>query len=84
MAVFYREDLTQLIISYEPLAMITSVRLCLSYDILNAILLPSKFVNVNENLHCCNGHHHDITCSRQKCYIMCGHNIIYAMTLSTE
>ena len=41
------EDLKQVIISYKPLAslinlieMITSVRFCLSYDLLNAILLP--------------------------------------------
>ena len=33
--------------------MITSVRFCLSYDLLNAFLWPSKFVYFNENLHCC-------------------------------
>ena len=27
---------------------------------------------------------HDFTCSRRKCYVTCGHNIIYDMTLSTE
>ena len=64
--------------------MITSVRFCLSYEFLNAILLPSKFVYFNENLHRCNGRRHDGTCSRQKCYVMCGHNIIYDMTLSTD
>ena len=32
----------------------------------------------------CNGHRHDVTCSHQKFYVMCGHNIIYDMTLSTE
>ena len=64
------EDLKQVIISYKPLAslinlieMITSVRFCLSYDLLNAILLPPKFVNYNEILHCCNGRCHDVTCS---------------------
>ena len=56
---------------------ITSVRFCLSYDLLNVILSPSKFVYFNENLLCCNGHPHDITCSRQKCYVTCGHIIIY-------
>ena len=40
--------------------MITSVRLCLSYDLLNVILSPSKFVYFNENLHCCNGRCPDI------------------------
>ena len=55
--------------------MITSVRFCLSYDLLNVILSPLKFVYFNENLHSCNGGRHDITCSRQKCYVMCGHNI---------
>ena len=64
--------------------MIASVRFCLSYDALNAILPPSKFVNFNENLHCCNGRLHDVTCSRRKSYVTCGHNIIYDMTLSTE
>ena len=29
--------------------MITSVRFCLSYNLLNVILLPSKFVYFNEN-----------------------------------
>ena len=63
--------------------MITSVRFCLSYAILNAILLPTKFVYFNENLHSCHGRRHDVTCSRRMCYITCGHKIIYDMTLST-
>ena len=61
-------------LSYD---MITSVRFCLSYDLLNAILSPSKFVYFNDNLH-------DVTCSHRKCYVTCGHNIIYDMTLTTE
>ena len=32
-------------------------------------------------MHCCLGRRHDVTCSRGKCYIMCGHNIIYDMKL---
>ena len=64
--------------------MITSVRFCLSYDLLNTIVSLSKFVYFHENLHCCNGRHHDLTCSRQKCYVTCGYNIIYDMMLSTE
>ena len=64
--------------------MIRTVRFCLSYDFLNAILSPSKFVYFNENLHCCNRRHHVVTCSRRKCYVMYGHNIIYDMALSTE
>ena len=32
---------------------ITSVRFCLSYDLLNAILSPSNCVYFNEKLHCC-------------------------------
>ena len=64
--------------------MITSARFCLSYDLFNAILSPSKFVYFHENVHCCEGRRHDITCSSQKCYVTCGHNIIYDMTLSTE
>ena len=39
--------------------MIMSVRFCLSYDILTAILSPSEFVYFNENLHCCNGRRHE-------------------------
>ena len=64
------EDLKQVIISYKPLAslihlmkMIMSVRFCLSYDLLNVILSPPKFVNYNRILYCCNGRCHDVTCS---------------------
>ena len=64
--------------------MITSVRFCLSYDLLNVILSPSKFGYFNENLHCCHGRRYDITSFRLKCYVTCGHNVIYDMTLSTE
>ena len=64
--------------------MIMSVRFCLSYDLLNVILWPSKIVYFNEHLHLCNGHRHDVTCSRRKCYVTYGHNIIYDMALSTE
>ena len=64
--------------------MIMSVRFCLSYDLLNAKLSPSKLVYFNESLHCCNKHHHDVNCSLQKCYVTCGHIIIYDMTLSNE
>ena len=44
--------------------------------------LPSVYVN--ENLRCCKGRRHDVTCSRLMCYAMCGYNIIYDMTLSTK
>ena len=44
------------------------------------ILWPSKFVYFNEKIHCCHGRRHDVTCSRRKCYVMCGHNIIYNMS----
>ena len=64
--------------------MITSVRFCLSYDNFNAILSPSRFVYFHENLHGCNGRRHDLTGSRQKCYVMCGQSIIYDMILSIE
>ena len=64
--------------------MITSVIFCLSYDLLNAILKPSNFVYFDDNLHCCNVRRQDVTCSRRKCYVTCGHNIIYDMALSTE
>ena len=56
--------------------MITSERFCLSYDPLNVILSPSKFVNFNENLHCCKGRRHDVTCAGRKCCVTCCHNII--------
>ena len=49
--------------------MITSVRFCLSYDLLNAILSPLKFVYFHENFLYCNGRRHDVTCSRRKCYV---------------
>ena len=46
-------------------------------------LSPSKFVSFNKYLHCGNGRHHDVTCSCQKCYVKCGHNMINDMMLST-
>ena len=46
--------------------MLRSVILCLYCDLLNAILSPSKFVNFDENLLCCSGLLHDVTCSRRK------------------
>ena len=63
--------------------MIMSVKFCLSYDLLSAILSPLKFVYFNKNLNSCHGGH-DITCSGQKCYVTCGHIIINDMALSTE
>ena len=56
--------------------MVMSVRFCLSYELLNAILSPSNFVYFSEDLHCCDGRRHDVTCSRRNTYVMCGHNII--------
>ena len=44
--------------------MTTSVRFSLSYNLLNVILSPSKFVYSIENLHCCHGLHRDVNCSR--------------------
>ena len=64
--------------------MITSVIFCLSYDLLDVILSPSKFVYFNENLRCCNQRHHDFTLSHQNCYVTCGYKVIYDMKLSTE
>ena len=55
--------------------MITSVRFCLSYDLLNAILSPSKFVYFHVNFLCCNGRRHDVTRSRRKCCVTCVYNI---------
>ena len=75
----------------EPLASLINLILndhkyniyCLSYDLLDLILSPSKFVYFDENLHCWNGRRHDITFST-KCYVTGSLNIIYDMTLSTE
>ena len=61
--------------------MIMSVRFCLSYDLLNVILSPSKLFYFNGNLHCSNGRHNGFTCSSRKWYVTCGHNIIYDITL---
>ena len=55
--------------------MILSVRLCLSFDLLNAILPPSKFVFFHKKMHCCNGRRHDVTCSHRMCYVTRDHNI---------
>ena len=38
--------------SWTQYEMISSVRFCLSKDNLNVILLPTKFVYFNENVHC--------------------------------
>ena len=51
--------------------MVTSVRLCLPYDLLNAILSLSKFVYFNKNLYCCLGRRHDVTCAHRKCNVKC-------------
>ena len=64
--------------------MIASVILFLSYGLLNTTLSPSKFVYTNENLHCCNGCLHGITCSLQKSYVTCGHNISSGMSFSIK
>ena len=37
--------------------------LFIAHDIPNAILSPPKFVYFNENVQCCNGRRHDVTCS---------------------
>ena len=34
--------------------------------------------------HNCHRRFDDVTSFHKKCYVMCGHNIIYDMTLSTE
>ena len=64
--------------------MITGVRFCLSYDLLNVFFSHSKFVYFHEKLHFCNGRQYDINCSRLKCYVTCGHNTFYDMMLSTD
>ena len=64
--------------------MIMSVSFYLSYDLFNVILSPSKFVYFNENLHCWQDPHPDVTCFHGKCYVTCGHSISYDMTLSIE
>ena len=69
---------------FNKFHMIPIVRFCLSYGHLNAILSLSKFVYFNENLHCCLGCCHEVTCSPGKCYVTCVRNIIYDMKLSTE
>ena len=38
-------------------------------------LWHSNFEYFNENLHFWNGRRHDVTCSRQKCYVTCGQNM---------
>ena len=66
----YIEDLAQVISSYEALAILINLigidhecKILFSYDLLKAISSLSKYVYINENLHCCNGCHHDLTCS---------------------
>ena len=61
-----------------------SVRFCLSYDLLDAILSPSQFLYFNENLHCRHGRRYDATFFRQKCYVKCGHKVIYYQTDYTK
>ena len=66
--------------------MIMIVRFCLSYDkqylCLSFYHLQSLFISV-KICNCYNGRRHDVTCSRRMCYITCGHNIVYDMTLFT-
>ena len=70
-----------MVISYE---MTTSVIFCLSYDLSKELFIAFKVDKFSTSVHCCHGRRHDVTCSRQKCYVTCGHNIIYDMTLYTE
>ena len=35
---------------------------------------------ISMKIHCCHGLCHDETNSLLKCYVTCGHNIIYGMT----
>ena len=52
--------------SFNKFNMITSVRFCLSSDLLNVILSSPKFVYFHEYLHCCNRHRlYDVTCSAE-------------------
>ena len=44
----------------------------------------SRFLYFHEKLHFCNRRQYDITCSRLKCYVTCGHNTFYDMMLSTD
>ena len=60
----------------------TSVKFSLSYDNLNAIVLPLKSVYFNENVHCCHGVVIALLDSTES--VTCGHKISYAMTLSTK
>ena len=60
--------------------MIMSVRVCLSIDLLNVILLPSKFVYFHEICIVIVIMHF----SSQKCNVTCGRNVIYHMTLSLD
>ena len=68
----------------EPLAslyeMHTIVRFCLSCDLSNAILSPSRFVYFKDKLHCWHGRRYDVTCSCRKCH----DNVIHDMSLTTE
>ena len=77
-----------MVISYEiyktSLVMTTRVRSCLSYDLSNAILLPSKLVYFKENVYCFHRLHHDVTCSHESVNTCLVINIIFDMTLSTE
>ena len=45
--------------------MTTSVRLCLSYNILNRILLPLKSTVVEQKMLSCHGCRYDVICSHQ-------------------
>ena len=61
--------------------MITSVKFCLSYGLLNAI--KSCLFFFSESLHWCHRRHHDVTYTRGKCHVTCGHNIIYGLEMNT-
>ena len=57
-------------------------RECMTFQ--KSFLSPLKLTLFQRKMHCCQRRRHDVTCSRRNCYVTCGHNIIYDMTLSTE
>ena len=62
--------------------MITSVRFCLLYDSVNPVLSPPKFISMKICIVVTKVFM--LLLVPTKCYVTCGDNIIYDMTLSTE
>ena len=64
--------------------MTASVRSCLSCDLSNVILSPSKIAYFKEKVHCGHGRRHYVTCPRESDYTRVVIILFHDMKVSIE